>query len=183
MLDWLLLTKRPENVSSSVPWSRVWPTNVWLGTTAEDQIRYDQRIDHLSRLPAAVLFLSCEPLLGPIRLDASLPLDWVIVGGESGAHARPMQPEWARLLRDQCNDRDVPFFFKQWGEWAPPDSVIASDNSELIRVGKKAAGRTLDGDIWNELPHLLQSTVKGLYAGPTRSDRRRATEETYAPHI
>lgn len=111
-----------------------WPLpNVWLGTSCEDQAAADERIPHLLRCPAAVRFLSCEPLLGPIdfrivpgfnRVGSAgqevLRNLWVIAGGESGPGARPMHPDWARSLRDQCQAARVPFFFKQWGEWRSP---------------------------------------------------------------
>ena len=146
-LDWLLLTKRPENVMPALKqaamlddsefvtaWyfrSRV-PHNVWLGVSVEDQQRADERIPLLLQTPAAVRFLSCEPLLGPISLRNvpglnKLPavhaaegrghagIDWVIVGGESGPGSRPFQVEWARSLRDQCKAAGVPFFLKQLG--------------------------------------------------------------------
>ena len=106
--------------------------NVWLGVSVEDQTRADERIPDLLATPAAKRFLSCEPLLGPVdlgKLLSGLPvnawltwldaLDWVIAGGESGPGARPMHPDWARSLRDQCAAADVPFYFKQWGEWLP----------------------------------------------------------------
>lgn len=122
-----------------------WPLpNVWLGVSAEDQTRADERIPHLLETPAAIRFVSAEPLLGPINFEniresahsgfhslAGLwvgpdnehrlcdSLDWIIVGGESGPNARPMHPDWARSIRDQCQGAGVPFFFKQWGEWAP----------------------------------------------------------------
>jgi protein gp37 len=132
-LDWLLLTKRPQNIAKMLPqaasdhwaaWGEGWP-NVWLGTTAENQAEADRRIPHLLAVPAKVRFLSCEPLLGPVDLravswghsNALHRIDWVIAGGESGAGARPMHPAWARRLRDQCDAAVVPFFFKQWGEW------------------------------------------------------------------
>jgi protein gp37 len=141
-LDWLLLTKRPENVKWFVPshWLMDgYPPNVWIGTSVEDQQRADERIPHLLTIPARVRFLSCEPLLGPVDLSAYLTacewcggstydshdcyaptgLDWVIVGGESGHGARPMHPTWARSLRDQCNAATVAYFFKQWGEFRP----------------------------------------------------------------
>lgn len=186
-LDWLLLTKRPENVKRLALWGDSWPTNVWLGTSVEDQRRADERIPHLLDVPAKVRFLSCEPLLGPVDLskwlctcghaddfgvdhDDDCPwsrrlphLSWVIVGGESGAGARPMHPRWARSLRDECVQAGVPFFFKQWGEWVPyscvPDGVTFEGREETlsgqeycIRVGKKAAGRQLDGRTWDEYP-------------------------------
>lgn len=138
-----------------------WPLpNVWLGVSAEDQARADERIPRLLETPAAKRFVSCEPLLGPIHLARfNLPctLDWVIAGGESGAGARPMHPDWARGLRDQCAAAGVPFFFKQWGEWAPMDPgettldvpvrypLKAVGERAMKRVGKKAAGALLDG--------------------------------------
>ena len=170
-LDWLLLTKRPQNIAKMLPtaWApRGWP-NVWLGTTVENQTEADRRIPHLLAVPAATRFLSCEPLLGPVNLrgirrfnpkgepwidclrglvtrgdylarspDESsfnvrtqvippeLPkIDWVICGGESGGNARPMHPDWARGLRDQCAVAGVPFFFKQMTKKAPiPDEFM-----------------------------------------------------------
>jgi protein gp37 len=140
-LDWLLLTKRPQNWLRFVPpaWRSDWPENVWLGTTVENQTEADRRIAHLLATPARVRFLSCEPLLGPVALDMILTPDmglyalsgvrsdgsgpsgfslgprinWVICGGESGPGARPMHPDWARSLRDQCQAEGVPFFMKQ----------------------------------------------------------------------
>lgn len=215
-LDLLLLTKRPENVARLVPpdWLEDWPAHVWMGTTAENQAMADERIPQLLNVPAAVRFLSCEPLLGQVDLhgvcfenescescgekittniftsscscrcccEGSEPcllrgkIEWVICGGESGAGARPMHPDWARALRDQCDEQGVPFFFKQWGEWAPTvdvgfgDSPRAKTHSfptgkfiptlggavpfaiEMRRIGKSKAGRLLDGREWNEVP-------------------------------
>ena len=109
-----------------------WPPNLWMGVSVENAGEL-RRVDHLRRVPAAVRFLSCEPLLGPVSLRVSLmvgmacdPPDgigWVIAGGESGPGARPMHPNWVRTLRDQCQEAGVPFFFKQWGEWCPIPSV------------------------------------------------------------
>lgn len=126
-LDWLLLTKRPQNIERFLPagwWGGY--SNVWLGTTVENQPEANRRIPHLLATPATKRFLSCEPLLGPVDLgqfvfqhettEAGF-IDWVICGGESGPKARPMHPDWARSLRDQCQAAGVPFFFKQWGEW------------------------------------------------------------------
>lgn len=119
-LDWLLLTKRPENVGAMVPWGASWPTNVWLGTTVENAEWAAKRIPALLQQPAAIRFLSCEPLLGPIDLSPWLDeINWVIVGGESGHNARLMDPRWACALRDQCVAAGVNFFFKQWGDWVP----------------------------------------------------------------
>jgi protein gp37 len=147
-----ILTKRPGRMASVV--GRIQPNplpNAWLGTSIETQKWARVRIPQLLRTPAAVRFLSCEPLLGPLDLstyltdiDDELPpipglprVDWVIVGGESGPGARPMQPEWARSLRDQCVAAGVPFFFKQWGGRTP-----------------KAGGRLLDGGTWDEFPEV-----------------------------
>ena len=117
-----------------------WPPNVWLGVSVENQ-RCVSRVDDLREVPAAVRFLSVEPLLGPVKLDLS-GIGWVIVGGESGPGARPMRIDWALSVRDQCTAAGVPFFFKQWG---------AHDEAG-VRRGKKAAGRVLDGRTWDQLP-------------------------------
>lgn len=155
--------------------------NVWLGVTVEDQERADQRIPILLDTPAAVRWLSCEPLLGPVNLGRAVGtyyggdpredesgIDWVVVGGESGPGARPMHPDWARSLRDQCAAAGVPYLYKQWGEWAPGGEGVGplrdTDREVYIgdvltdpawkglparqimrRVGKKRAGRVLDG--------------------------------------
>lgn len=172
------------------------PHNIWIGTTVEDQTRADQRIPELLKIPARVRFLSCEPLLGLVRFPSSVfrgtaehgiteheptsGIHWVIAGGESGPEARPMHPDWARSLRDQCAAADVPFFFKQWGEWVAPrtaseneiekptgwlkedgnwltqemdEDEFAQHNCEwMVRRGKKAAGRLLDGVEHNAFP-------------------------------
>ncbi|MGB7542711.1 MAG: phage Gp37/Gp68 family protein [Burkholderiales bacterium] len=167
-LDWLLLTKRPERIARYVPWRDRWPANVWLGVTTENQRWADKRIPLLLEFPAAVRFLSCEPLLGSIDLtrwlNQSRCLDWVIAGGESGHKARPMNPEWARRLRDQCGAASVPFHFKQWGHWGPDYANAAETRKRvrlvdsggapvtLVRLGKHAAGRNLDGRTWDEFP-------------------------------
>jgi protein gp37 len=235
-LDWLLVTKRIGNAakmifdarltmvgSSRLPVPEVLP-NVWIGATITNQAEADRDIPKLMEVPAAVRFLSMEPLLGPVslrwlpawpenspyiaqnpsgltnHLDGLRRIDWVIVGGEYGQSARPLHPNWARSLRDQCDTADVPFLFKQWGEWKPisqmeeaehgglykpcvvakphesqsnlddiygrrctvPTAVLHADGSthdiaepmaflqgteamQIFRVGKKAAGRLLDG--------------------------------------
>ncbi len=180
-LTYLILTKRVENVPSRLPADWPWE-NVWLGVTAENQARADERIPLLLRTPAAVRFVSCEPLLGPINLCPSWydwynGPHWIIAGGESGPGARPMHPDWARSLRDQCETRDVPFFMKQWGEYVPtgqasPEVVCSSHHEvyllsdgttadrlnyaaiEMNRVGKAKAGDLLDGRQWHQFPSL-----------------------------
>lgn len=130
-----VLTKRPARAAQLTGQLR-WPENVWMGTSVESA-KYVSRIDELRKVPAAVRFLSIEPLLGPID---SLNLDgihWVIVGGESGPGSREMQEEWATGIRDQCVNAGVPFFFKQWGG-----------------TNKKATGRELCGRTWDEMPNV-----------------------------
>lgn len=218
-LDWLLLTKRPENIEPMLRamqvlkrdnvWDHLWPhrfPNVWLGTSIESQEQADKRIPELLRIPAAVRFLSCEPLIGPVNITDQpwwdwrytydfyppgmmrRPIDWVICGGESGPKARPMNPEWARALRDQCQVAGVAYHFKQWGEWEPYEedaqppfwqdtkgNLYDGHGLDILdpetggmgrgwhedslegaaayrRVGKKAAGRLLDGRTWDEFP-------------------------------
>jgi protein gp37 len=163
-LDWLLLTKRPHNVSHMVPWTDIWPANVWLGTTAENQKHANSRIPALLAAKAAVHFISAEPLLGPLSLTPWHGIDWVIAGGESGRGARPIDPEWVRALRDECKATGIAFHFKQWGHWAPslPDGrsarqlnqlqMLNQRSSVLYGVGKTAAGRVLDGRTWDEMP-------------------------------
>jgi len=128
-----VLTKRPERLvemARSLPW----PEHVWMGTSVETAKYYD-RIRLLQRVPAAVRFLSCEPLLGPLRRMPLKGIGWVIVGGESGPGARPMEGSWVLEIKRQCEEKGVPFFFKQWGG-----------------VNKKAAGRELEGRTWDDVP-------------------------------
>ncbi|KLJ02862.1 phage Gp37/Gp68 family protein [Luteimonas sp. FCS-9] len=199
-LDWLLLTKRIGNAGrmiadavSALPRDAQcgtsqfnhtpiaqWPwANVWLGATICNQAEADRDIPKLLAAPAAVRFLSMEPLLGQVmfrwapwahqargqsyrqyldqqgrvtEFEALRQIDWVIVGGESGVHARPMNPQWARDVRNQCAAAGVPFLFKQWGEWVSVSEVAGAgphhtfdDGRTVRRAGKKLAGRTLDG--------------------------------------
>lgn len=159
----------------SVPWPL---PNVWLGVTCENQEQADKRIPVLLQIPAAVRFVSVEPMLGAVEMlpyllttgtfepwEEQRGLDWVICGGETGPGARPIHPGWIRSLRDQCQAAGVSFFFKQHGEWMwwhqdgipyVADGLKARhewpDKSHSFRVGKKAAGRLLDGREWNEIP-------------------------------
>jgi protein gp37 len=128
-----VLTKRSKRLLRIAP--RIeWPANVWMGVSVENS-RYKFRIDHLLQVPAAVRFISAEPLLGHLgRLDLT-GIDWVIAGGESGPRARPMNIEWGRELRDQCTGTGVNFFFKQWGGRT-----------------SKTGGRELDGRTWDDMP-------------------------------
>jgi len=169
-LDWLLLTKRPQNIKRLAPWHSDWPSNVWIGTTVENQKTAEKRLPFLLAIPSAVRFLSCEPLLGPLNLRAWFretsfyPIDWVIAGGESGPRARPMHPDWPTDLLNQCLAFDVPFHFKQWGQWAPTAPTILSKSVpariedqqpvQMVRMAKKVAGRVLEGSIWDGLPHI-----------------------------
>jgi protein gp37 len=139
-----LLTKRPERLVEMVS-MLPFPKNLWVGVSVENQ-RWTSRIDELRKIPAAVRFLSCEPLLGPLELDLT-DIDWVIVGGESGNHARPMRAEWARSIRLQCEAQNVPFFFKQWGTY----------DEAGIRRGKAKSGRILDNQVWDGLPGKASS--------------------------
>ncbi len=134
-----ILTKRSRRLAELAPRLR-WPDNIWMGVSVENQ-RWTCRVDDLRRVTAKVRFLSCEPLLGQLNLDLR-GISWVFVGGESGTRARPMKPEWARDIRQQCKDAGVAFFFKQWG----------AHNEAGERVGKGKAGRLLDGRAWGDMP-------------------------------
>lgn len=210
-LCWLLLTKRPQNVLHSVPaaWHEAWPDHVWVGTTVENQPMAERRLPYLCAIPAPVLFISGEPLLGPISLTnvrfspwttmnvlegtgistrpggQSVPnafcraVGWVIAGGESGPGARPMHPDWARRIREDCSRTEVPFFFKQWGEYVENksldrladvfvgsdgrsyspqmrDAMLPEDVTPMVRVGKKKAGNRLDGFRHLERPETIR---------------------------
>jgi len=129
-----ILTKRSERLAELAP-DLSWPPNVWMGVSIETG-KYLWRADHLRKVPAAVRFLSLEPLLGPISAIDLSGIHWVIVGGESGRGARAIEPEWVRAIRKQCRAADVPFYFKQWGG-----------------VQKKRNGRVLDGRTWDSMPN------------------------------
>ncbi|HEY3347146.1 MAG TPA: phage Gp37/Gp68 family protein [Nitrospirota bacterium] len=216
-----ILTKRADRMADLIKNFTRWMSapNIWLGVTVENQEQADKRIPHLLSVPAAVRFVSVEPMLGPVKMtairtwqcgcssietniftgesihfgydggagivrDLKNKLNWVICGGETGPGARPMHPDWVRFLRDQCTEAAVPFFFKGWGEWQEGSdcrakrlciykdartveftkeaiiaeekrSGIAHDNRHSVivsRIGKKAAGRKLDGRTWEEFP-------------------------------
>ncbi len=208
----IILTKRPENALRFITyafarWGNKPFKNLWLGVTAENQEQADKRVPILLEIPAAVRFVSVEPMLGPVdlklgpkepcshrgcynhvthpcegcgRRQGKLPIDWVICGGESGPGARPMHPDWARNLQDQCQMAGVPYFFKQHGEWIGADQTLADGtranlatgetyrwgyNKPIgppyfgmnynIKVGKKNAGCLLDGKEYKELPEVV----------------------------
>ena len=159
-LDWLLLTKRPQNIRKMLPtdWGQGW-ANVWLGSTAEDQARFDQRWPHLSSVPAAVRFISYEPAIGALRMPDSGPFPhWIICGGDSGKAARPMTPQWARDIRDDCKERGIAFFHKQWGSLqsnpliAEQGMSIAAAKAMVDPNGK--GGALLDGVLWRGHPSV-----------------------------
>jgi three-Cys-motif partner protein len=208
-LDWLLLTKRPQNILSMTPWVDDWPRNVWIGTTVENQKLAEQRLPYLLAIPAAVRFLSCEPLLGPLDLSSWFrrpsfnPIDWIIAGGESGAHSRPMHPDWISELLRQCQHAQIPFHFKQWGQWAPAAAIAQGGVTVLVgqqhpvpmkAVGKKTAGRVLDGRTWDGVPrpsaqtsnlelHKLQGAVHHtMVKGKDRQHFQTYREQTRVKH-
>jgi Bacteriophage protein gp37 len=201
-IDWLLLSKRigywcqrmmavldPSLIADRkdlAEWLRDWldgspPANVWVGATVVDQAEVDRDVRRLLAVPTRVRFLSIEPMLGPIDLSRAFDandlheivggprIDWVICGGESGPQARTMDAAWVRSLRDQCSEKGVPFLFKQWGEWAP-----AADGTEMVRVGRAAAGRLLDGKQHDGYP-VLTKLINGVRleggSHPPRSSR------------
>ena len=178
----LILTKRPKRMMNffdiTVYGKR---DNLWLGVTAENQQRADERIPILLEIPAAKRFVSVEPMLGPgditkyisrdyakcrcMICDDNPTLDWVICGGETGPKARPMHPNWVRSLSDQCQEAGTPFFFKSWGEWVRPSQMPDSTYREIedygngigiadvpLGVGKKRSGRLLGGQVRVQCP-------------------------------
>lgn len=163
-----ILTKRSERLSNFNFFD-----NIWLGVTVEHS-DYKHRIDDLRKTNATVKFLSCEPLLGDLgELDLT-GIDWVICGGESGHNARPMHPDWVRNIQRQCQEQNVPFFFKQWGEFVPSKQVppetdlsafkystdLCAENKSwdiYCKIGKKKAGCLLDGKEYKEWPKVLQA--------------------------
>jgi protein gp37 len=188
-LTYLILTKRPQLAWERLPkdWGRGgWP-NVWLGVSIENQTAANVRLPILLSLPAQHRFVSCEPLLGPVSLIGALRefddhskaeclfgmtdrqkqwralehgLHWVIAGGESGRAARPCDAEWVRMLRDECHP-NIPFYFKQWGEWLPFDQQPAEGEPmpdpefAYCKMGKKASGYLLDGQVVQQWPRVF----------------------------
>jgi protein gp37 len=143
-----ILSKRANRMREYFGMAQV-PSNVWLGVSVENRKHGVPRIAPLVKINSDIRFLSVEPLIAD---PGHLPLrgiHWVIVGGESGRGARPIDPEWVRKVRDQCNKERVPFFFKQWGAWGP----------DGIRRSKKANGRMIDGKIWSQLPPMSLGPV------------------------
>ncbi len=152
-----VLTKRSERM---MEWTQAafgktpLPAHIWLGVSVENQ-KYVWRVEQLQQTPARIRFLSVEPLLGPVDLNGHLKgIHWVIVGGESGPGARPMDPNWARAVRKQCQAHKVAFFFKQWGAF----------NKDGERVGKKTAGRVLDGRTWDGMPPVKTGEKQLVFA-------------------
>jgi protein gp37 len=157
MLDWLLLTKRPQNIRRMLPghWADGYP-NVWLGTTAEDQERYGQRWPHLAAVPAVVRFVSYEPAIGGLRLQADGPYpDWIICGGESGGGARPMRPQWVRDIMADCRRLRVAPFMKQWGVYAN-NPLVVEQNLDPAAVRERdpygKGGGLIDGRLERHFP-------------------------------
>jgi len=135
-----ILTKRDERMKQYFS-SRKIPSNIWLGVTVESD-KYVSRIDNLREIDANIKFISMEPLLSDMNGLNLKGIDWVIVGGESGVGARPMNSEWAMNIKDQCKDQKTAFFFKQWGAWG----------ADGRKRSKKANGRILEGKVWEEYP-------------------------------
>ncbi|WP_392395941.1 DUF5131 family protein [Paraburkholderia caledonica] len=141
-----ILTKRAERLATYCSRHEI-PQNAWLGVSVEDRRHGVPRIEHLRSVTGCIRFLSVEPLLEDLgTLDLS-NIDWVIVGGESGPKARPMNEQWVRRVKVQCEDQGVKFFFKQWGAWG----------TDGVRRSKKANGRLLDGQTWDDMPERLCS--------------------------
>ncbi len=157
-LDWQLLTKRPQNIKKMLPedWGSGGYHNVWLGFTAEDQVRFDQRKRFLTEVPAAIWFVSYEPAIGPLRIRQDDPSpDWLICGGESGAGARPMESQWARNVIGDCAARGVAVFLKQWGSYN--NNPLVQEQGLASAVAKEAdpfgkGGGLLDGQLIREFP-------------------------------
>lgn len=161
-LDWQLLTKRPQNIAKMLPqdWGDDGYDNVWLGFTAEDQVRFDQRKQFIEEIPAEIWFVSYEPAIGALRiLDVDPKPDWVIIGGESGGGSRPMEPRWVFDIIDDCHRYNLAPFFKQWGNYANnpltgnPDWKTAK-RKEVDPHGK--GGGLVEGEIIRKFPSIAK---------------------------
>ncbi len=140
-----ILTKRADRMLQYLS-NREIPRNIWLGVTVENKKEGLPRIDMLRQLNATVLFLSIEPLLEDLGKINLTKIDWVIVGGESGNKARPMEKDWVFKIKQQCEEEDVAFFFKQWGTWG----------SDKVKRTKKTNGKEIDGKIWQQYPEVIE---------------------------
>ncbi|MEX2374775.1 MAG: phage Gp37/Gp68 family protein [Dehalococcoidia bacterium] len=166
-LDWLLLTKRPQNIRKMLPadWGDEGYPNVWLGFTAEDQERYDQRWKYLADVPAAVRFVSYEPAIGPLRLNqgATEHPDWIISGGESGPGARPMDPQWARDIVADCQALGVAAFHKQWGAYGN-NPLVVDEGLSIVEAraldGHGKGGGLLDGRLVRDFPSAREQVAQ-----------------------
>ena len=164
-LDWLLLTKRPNQITRLAKWGTgEWPRNVWTGCTIENQEWADRRLPHLLAVPSVLRFVSVEPLFSALDLRSQLghgpgQINWVICGGESGQRARgvPDVIDWYRDLRDQCVAAGVPFFFKQWGNFGQ------SHDGTWIKLRKKNPENSLDGVKWAQVPSSQPSPHSTLW--------------------
>jgi protein gp37 len=165
-LDWLLVTKRPDNYSQFLPqsWLSNPKPNVWLMTTCENQECTDKRIPELMKVPAVVYGISVEPMLGPITLPKQFlnlgRSGWVIAGGESGSSARPTSKKWLTDLRDQCVSHGVAYFFKKWGKFHPNGNNVLVKLSKAVKDENPRVEHVLDGREWNELPAPNQSYLE-----------------------
>jgi protein gp37 len=139
-----ILTKRAERMFEYMSQREI-PKNIWLGVTVDNRKEGLPRIDKLRNLQVSVLFLSVEPLLEDLGIMNLKNIDWVIVGGESGNKARPMEKEWVVSIKKQCEAEDVAFFFKQWGTWG----------ADKIKRNKKLNGKEIDGKIWQQYPEII----------------------------
>lgn len=167
-LDWLFLTKRPQNIMKMLPedWGDGYP-NVWLGTTAENQKYFDQRWKHLQKIPASITFVSYEPAIGPVRIPRQGPYpNWLISGGESGGQSRSLKPQWVRDVVNDCRQVGIAAFHKQWGSYRNNPLVLEKglsvQNAQKIDPFGKGGG-LLDGELVREFP-----------PSPCRVDRRAA---------
>lgn len=184
----MLLTKRAQRMKDFIDWVNptclIYIKNIWFGVTAENQRRFNERVTILLEIKASLHFVSVEPMLGEIDLNKAfiLPevsdgelknhwLDWVIVGGETGHNARPLNPRWVKSIQEQCQTANIPFFFKQWGEWITIDRTEVKkhplnnlktdlhDHLVYAKVGKKVAGHLIDGKEFKQFPVLKERGV------------------------